>query len=71
MNHIFVSLLCLRIIRPSKISQDYDSNAAVQDAALTARGLFAGDILRSALHKRHRVEFGVDDITWRQDWVEN
>ena len=45
--------------------KEYDSNPALPHAALTARGLFAGDLLRSALHKRHRVEFGVDNITWR------
>ena len=45
--------------------QEYDDSPSLPHAALTARGLFAGDILRSALHKRHRVEFGVDRTTWR------
>ncbi|CAJ1365171.1 unnamed protein product [Effrenium voratum] len=45
--------------------REYDANPSLPCAALTARGLFAGDILRSALHKRRRVEFGVDNITWR------
>lgn len=45
--------------------EEYDSSPSLPQAALTARGLFAGDILRSALHKRHRVEFGVDRSTWR------
>lgn len=45
--------------------REHDSNPCLPQAALAARGLFAGDILRSALHKRHRVEFGVDRVTWR------
>ena len=45
-----------------ELVQEDDSNPSLPQAALTARGLFAGDILRSALHKRHRVEFGVDNV---------
>ena len=53
------------ILQSALCSDGAADTTALRNAVLTARGLFAGDVLRASLHKRHRVEFGVDNNTHR------
>ena len=54
-----------KILQSALCSEGSVDPTQLQYAALTARGLLAGDVLRTCMHKRHRVEFGVDNITYR------